>query len=129
MDTASASAAVLACCQSSMWPWALELLTSLERSSYPPSSHALAAVLSVVEEIPEVEVRVCQIVPTSCLSKIAKLKAGKKLFKCSLFQLKCEEYSQERKTLENTVKQAESRSILMNQPLDMKVAGQFMRAH
>lgn len=102
MDTASASAAVLACCQSSRWPWALELLTSLERSSYPPSSHALAAVLSVVEEIPEVEVRVCQM-PTSCLSKMVKLKPGKKVFNVCLFQLKCEEYSRERKTLDNTV--------------------------
>ena len=36
---------------------ALDLLKSLERANVPPSSHALAAVLGEVAEVPEVEVR------------------------------------------------------------------------
>lgn len=36
---------------------ALDLLKSLERANCPPSSHALAAVLGEVAEVPEVEVR------------------------------------------------------------------------
>ena len=36
---------------------ALDLLKSLERENLPPSSHALAAVLGEVAEVPEVEVR------------------------------------------------------------------------
>jgi hypothetical protein len=36
---------------------ALDLLKSLERANFPPSSHALAAVLGEVAEVPEVEVR------------------------------------------------------------------------
>ena len=36
---------------------ALDLLKSLERANFPPSSHALAAVLGEVAEVPAVEVR------------------------------------------------------------------------
>ena len=46
------SATVLSCCRASQWPSALELLTS---TSIAPTSHALAAVLSEVEAVPEVE--------------------------------------------------------------------------
>ena len=64
LDSTSISATVLSCCQSNEWPAALELLHwTSAMAGCPPTSHALATLISAVEDIPDVEVtcRVCYI--------------------------------------------------------------------
>ena len=57
LDSTSISATVLSCCQSNEWPAALELLHwTSAMAGCPPTSHALATLISAVEDIPDVEV-------------------------------------------------------------------------
>eukprot|EP00434_Breviolum_minutum_P030547 symbB.v1.2.027016.t1/scaffold2744.1/size71806/2 len=58
LDSTSISATVLSCCQSNQWQLALELLHWTSMARCPPTSHASATLISAVEDIPDVEVRV-----------------------------------------------------------------------
>lgn len=56
LDSTSISATVLSCCQSNQWQLALELLHWTSMARCPPTSHALATLISAVEDMPDVEV-------------------------------------------------------------------------